>query len=416
MSTQGVRVINYTILGRVTACQGSWTADLSPQQQLLLAILVMERGAPVSRAGLARALWDEEDPPEGGLKRVVSELRTQLRVALPDSDPLPARGNTYCLPLSEQQADVLRFRSKIDQAVRATGQNATQLMREALREWGGNTTGLFGGQPLTGLRGRWADSTREKLRAEYRDARLRCVRQDFDSHQYDRVAAECRQLANEPDALHDELFLMLWMIATYRAGHRTEAEQIYQRAVESAKAHLGSELSGQTRKLAEIIRDEDHSKLDGPADLLDLASGTLSRGSTDRQGSMSDAAVTFSSPDNAGAGVQAEEAAGPSAIDMGPCSLEPCPRAAQDSQEEGPDGAGEGPHDNTHADEVGKPEAARGPGDPQPAVRTGGGHPESHTTINASGNSTVFNGQVMSFGAFHFHGRPSTPGEENEAS
>ena len=90
----------------------------------------------MSRAGLARALWDEEDSPEGGLKRVVSELRTQLRAALPDGDPLPARGDTYCLPLSEQQADVLRFRSKIDQAVRVTGREATLLMQEALREWG----------------------------------------------------------------------------------------------------------------------------------------------------------------------------------------------------------------------------------------------------------------------------------------
>ena len=358
-------MINYTILGQVTARRGSWTADLSPQQQLLLAVLIMERGAPVSRAGLARALWDEEYSPEGALKRVVSELRTQLRGALPDGDPLPTRGDTYCLPLSEQQADVLRFRSKISRAERATGRDATLLMQEALREWEGNAIGLFGGQPLTGLRGRWADSTREKLRAEYRDARLFCLRQDFDDHQYDRVAAECRQLANEPDALHDELFLMLWMIATYRAGHRTEVQQIYQRAAESAKAHLGLELSGQTRKLAEIIRDEDHSKLDGPADLLDLASSTLSRTSTD-----------------------------------------------QDSQEEEPDGAGQGPHDNTHADEVGKPQAAQGPGKHH---ATGAG-PASHTTINASGNSTVFNSRVMNFGAFRFYGRPSASGEENEVS
>jgi DNA-binding SARP family transcriptional activator len=374
MGTQGVRVINYTILGQVTARRGSWIADLSPQQQLLLAVLVMERGAPVSRAGLARALWDEECSPEGGLKRVVSELRTQLRAALPDGDPLPAWGDTYCLPLSEQQADVLRFRSKISRAERATGRDATLLMQEALREWGGNAIGLFGGQPLTGLRGRWADSIREKLRAEYRDARLCCLRQDFDDHQYDRVAAECRQLANEPDALHDELFLMLWMIATYRAGHRTEVQQIYQRAAESAKTHLGLELSGQTRKLAEIIRDEDHSKLDGPADLLDLASSTLSRTSTD-----------------------------------------------QDSQEEGPDGAGEGLHYNMHADEGGKPEAAQGPGKhhatgAQPAAETEGGRPAPHTTINASGNSTVFNSRVMNFGAFHFHGGPSGSGEENEES
>jgi hypothetical protein len=50
-----------------------------------------------------------------------------------------------------------------------------------------------------------------------------------------------------------------------------------------------------------------------------------------------------------------------------------------------------------------------------PAARTGIKRPASHTTINASGNSTVFNGHVMNFGAFHFHGRPSAPGKESGA-
>ncbi len=335
-------MINYTILGPVTAWWDSWTASLSPQQQLLLAIMVMERGAPISRAGLARVLWDEEDPPEGALKRVVSELRKQLRKALPDGDPLPRLGDTYCLPLSEQQADVLRFRSKIDQAGRASGRDVTRLMREALREWGENATGLFGGQPLTGLQGHWADSSREKLRAEYRDARLHCLRQDFDDHKYDLVAAECRQLANEPDALHVEQFVALWMIATYRVGGRTEALQIYQRARESAGTHLGLAPSGFLRQLAGIIRDEDHSKLDGPADLLDLASTTLSQ--ANREGSVSDAEITSSKPDL---------------------------RIVQDSREGGPDEAGEGSHDNADAAGDDEPEVAQGPvdrhgTDPQP--------------------------------------------------
>ena len=47
-----------------------------------------------------------------------------------------------------------------------------------------------------------------------------------------------------------------------------------------------------------------------------------------------------------------------------------------------------------------------------PAAMIGARRPTSHTTINASGNSTVFNGQVMNFGAFHFHGGRSAPGEE----
>lgn len=414
-------MINYTVLGQVTAYRGSSIAALSPQQQLLLAVLVMARGAPVPRAGLASALWDKEDPPEGGLKRVVSELRNQLRASQSAADPLPAHGDTYCLPLTEQQADVLRFRSKIDHARHASGREAARLRLEALREWGDNAVGLFGGQPLTGLRGRWADSTREELRREYRDARLHCLKQDFDDHQYDRVVGECRQLSNEPDALHVDKFVAIWMIATYRVGGRAEALKIYKRATESARTHLGLEPSGFLRNLAETIRVEDHSRLDGPVDLLDLASGTPNRASTDRQGSMSDVAVTFSDPDNARAGVQAEAAADPSAINMRPCSPEPCPHAAQDSQEVGPDGAGEGPHDITHADEVGKPEAARGSGNhhatgTRPAARTAGGRPASHTTINASGNSTVISGHVQHFGTININSGPSVSAEESEAS
>jgi hypothetical protein len=51
-----------------------------------------------------------------------------------------------------------------------------------------------------------------------------------------------------------------------------------------------------------------------------------------------------------------------------------------------------------------------------PAAMTGVRRPASHTTINASGKSTVFNSQVMNFGAFHFHGRPTAPGEEKGTS
>jgi hypothetical protein len=51
-----------------------------------------------------------------------------------------------------------------------------------------------------------------------------------------------------------------------------------------------------------------------------------------------------------------------------------------------------------------------------PAAMTGVRRPASHTTINASGKSTIFNSQVMNFGALHFHGRPSAPGEENGTS
>lgn len=289
-------MINYTVLGHVMAWQDSWTASLLPQHQLVLAILVVGQGGPVSRETLAGALWeDAEDPPEHALTRVVSELRKELRKVQPTANPLPARGNTYSLPLARQQVDVLRFRSKITQADRSSGREADRLRREAMEEWGDNAIGLFGGQPLTGLRGRWADSKRADLRREYCDARLHCLKQEFDDHQYDRVVGECVQLANEPDALHEEKFVALWMIATYRLGGRSEALKIYQRARESAQTHLGLKPSAFLCEIAEIIRVEDKSRLNGPTDLLGLASATHSQPPVTQHESTDDMAADSSS-------------------------------------------------------------------------------------------------------------------------
>jgi DNA-binding SARP family transcriptional activator len=265
-------VINYSVLGEVTARDGSWEADLPPQQQRLLAVLVLEGGKPVPRASLARVLWDEaDDPPQspgGALKRVVSELRAGLRDGPAAADLVPAKGDTYRLRLEAHQADVLRFRAKISQARRSDGREASTLMNAALREWGPDAAGLFGGNPLSGLRGRWAEASRETLRTEYRDARFQCLWQDYQDHEFDQLAAECRKLASEPDALLDEKFLELWMFATYRAGQRTHVERIYQNAMESSKAHLGVPLSSRIRRLATLIRSED-ARLKGPGDLFE---------------------------------------------------------------------------------------------------------------------------------------------------
>jgi DNA-binding SARP family transcriptional activator len=301
-------VINFEVLGRVTAWQDDWVADLSPQQQLLLARLVIARGAPVTRAHLTVTLWDDEErSPDGALKRVVSELRAQLRSApsAQAGDPLPSSGDTYRLPLEDQQADVLRFHSKITEARRSTGQETTRLMREALREWGTNATGLYGGYPLSGLHGHWSDSTRAKLRTEHRNARFHCLQQDMYERQYHRLIWECDQLADDADALNDEAFIELWMLATYWAGDRPRAAQVFRTATDSAMRHLGSPLSGRLRRLAELIQNED-PQLGAQDDPLFLDTASPIRTNEDRK-SMNEHGIVFNNSDNAKVGVQAGE-------------------------------------------------------------------------------------------------------------
>ncbi|HUN32412.1 MAG TPA: bacterial transcriptional activator domain-containing protein [Trebonia sp.] len=285
-------MIGYTLLGPVSAHCDDWTADLKPQARLLLAALIMAEGNPVPRWRLAQVLWDDQDDPPGGLKRVAAELRGRLREVLPETDPVPGSAEAYRLDLRPDQADVLRFRAQVKAAWGAgPGPGPAALLRSALREWGDQADSLFGGEPLAGLYGGWAESIRAGLRAEYRDARLACLRQDLLDHHDERVAGECRRLAAEPASRREELLIEYWMIATYRAGRRVEAEGIYQSALVSLR-DVGLEPSSRLSRLAEVIRTED-PVLDGPGNVGQWTGTTASPASTGRPMNGKNVTVNF---------------------------------------------------------------------------------------------------------------------------
>ena len=263
-------VINFGVLGRVTARQDDREAQLQPQQQLMLAALVDANGALVSSSELQYALgWDEMDqPPSRGIKQVASELR--IKLALPNRAPLPGGDGAYRLPLESRQADVLRFRTAVTAAQNMSGPDRVGLMRKALSEWGPGAVGLYGGQPLSGLPGAWAESTRSRLRAEHRDAVLECIEQDMSGGRYEMVMRECLDLATDSAALGEDKFVELWMLATYWSGHRTRAAQIFRQAADFVSRSLSLEPSGRLRRLADLVRDED-PRLGGPDSLPDLA-------------------------------------------------------------------------------------------------------------------------------------------------
>jgi DNA-binding SARP family transcriptional activator len=228
-------VTHFEILGRVTARQSDWAADLTPQQQRLLAVLVMAGGAAVGRRRLEGVLWDFKEPyPAHGLKGVASELRHRLRRAPSDDDPVPADGGGYRLLVTQEEADVLRFRAKMAAAEDASGSERLERMLGAVREWGPGA-GLHGGEPLLGLDGQWADSTRHKLKTDYRKAVFYCLTQGISLHRYEFVLRQCEQIdSDDIMALLDEQFVTLWMSAAGHAGDQAKAREVYQRAVEAA--------------------------------------------------------------------------------------------------------------------------------------------------------------------------------------
>lgn len=251
-------MISFEILGEVTARQGAWTARLTPRQQRLLAALVLGNGAPVSRERLEGILWDSRAPydPEKAINQVACEVRSQLRLASPDGGDLVLSSHGgYRLALAPEQADVLRFRDKADRARHSDGPDGAKLMRQALREWGPDVSRLYGGDPLHGLRGQWADSTRYMLRAQYRDAVIYCLSHDMSCCRYKSVLMECEQraAADDPQALLDEQFTGIWMRAAACAGDPARAHTIFTRATDAA-TRAGQQPGDSLRRLNADLR------------------------------------------------------------------------------------------------------------------------------------------------------------------
>lgn len=276
-------MINYEILGKVTAREGTREAKLTPKSQLMLARLVVERGGPVSRSELKRALeLKEKSDPGARIKGIAGELRGQLRSALSIDDPQACGDGdgSYQMTLVPKQAeaDVLRFRAGLTRARGGSGPEHARLLRQALAEWPG-AAGLHGGYPLSGLSGEWADNTRRTLRMEYRRAVLECIKHDMSEDRYEKVMRECDQIVADSiatdsgAALGDDEFVGKWMHATYLSGDQAQAMQNFRQAIEYMKS-LKRKPTQELRDLEWRIRNK-HPRLGRPVSPPDRAVVTV---------------------------------------------------------------------------------------------------------------------------------------------
>jgi hypothetical protein len=257
-------VVNFTILGPVTASWEGEGAQLPPQQQLLLARLVYAGGKRVDQHDLMAVL----SLRDAGLRRVVTELRSHLRGVMPVADPIPNEDHGYRLVLDEQQVDVFRFRAKRDAALRVPGAEGVRLMREALGEWGPDSAGLYGDCALTGLSGSWADETRFLLGGEHGRAVVWCLQQELKDDGHYPVLAECEQRGVNRErptpgghrpraALLDGGFVELWMRAAFRCDQPARADDIGQLSLDAA-GRLDKEAASKLRRLVDRIRAEEN--------------------------------------------------------------------------------------------------------------------------------------------------------------
>ncbi|MCK2212292.1 tetratricopeptide repeat protein [Actinomadura sp. ATCC 31491] len=195
--------LRFSVLGPVRAWRGATELDVgSPQQRLVLAVLLLARGRAVSHDQLLDALWGERPPRSamGTLRTYVSRLRAAL-----GADTVTSVGNGYAMPAATCDA------TASEELARA-GRPA-----EALALWQG--------EPLAGLDGGYALAQRAHL-AERRLVLLeRRLAEDVEAGRPAEVVAELTALC----AAHPtrERLAGLLMLALYRSGRQAEAIGVF---------------------------------------------------------------------------------------------------------------------------------------------------------------------------------------------
>jgi predicted ATPase/DNA-binding SARP family transcriptional activator len=216
------------------------------KQRMLLALLVLEAGAPVPADRLIEALWQDYDPAAPGRLQVMVSL---LRKALGDRDAITMRDGGYVVGGS---VDATRFealaRSGGDALAAGDAEQAAATLRDALALWRGPALGDLADEPSV----RGAAGRLEALRLVALEGRLEA----------DLALGRHRELVPELEALVAEHPLRerlrgALMLALYRAGRQADALDAYLAARRTLVDELGVEPGPALRDLhAAILRQD----------------------------------------------------------------------------------------------------------------------------------------------------------------
>ena len=243
------RGLYFGLLGPLAVWLDGQTVDAgSPQQQELLALLVLQPNQHISTDAIVDQMWREDVPPNAvqTIRTYVSRLR---RILSGDSDvALVSEPGGYRLSLATDRIDrdqfVILAAAGRTALLAGDARGAERQLRDALA--------LFRGLPMAGLE--HTEFAHEEAR---RLAELRLLAEE------DRVEAMLAQGAHR-DALprlrelverepYRERFAAQLMLALYRSGQQVEALAVYRRARERLRDELGIEPGWELQDLERMI-------------------------------------------------------------------------------------------------------------------------------------------------------------------
>lgn len=233
----------------------------SSTQRILLALLSLSAGTPVSRDALVDAAWGGQPASNASdlLQTHISRLRRRLRPRHGGevADPLlVATGGGYRLTLSGDQLDLLTFRRLVDEARRAHREsdhiNARDLFQRAANLWRGD--------PLGDLPALHAHPAVVSLTREWQTAILEFASVAGELGSYEDILPHLERLA-EMEPMHEAAHAQL-MIALAGTGQQAAAldtyEQLRRRLADELGADPGPELGSAHQQVLrqEITRSE----------------------------------------------------------------------------------------------------------------------------------------------------------------
>ncbi|MFI0242329.1 BTAD domain-containing putative transcriptional regulator [Streptomyces sp. NPDC016845] len=212
--------LRFSVLGPVRAWRGGEPlATGSPQQQALLATLLLRQGRTVTAGELIDAVWGEEPPQQAlaAIRTYASRLRKVL-----GPDVLASESGGYAIRFFAQGAlDVAAAEELCADAEKARHNGDLRQARTLLNK----ALGLWDGEPLANVPGPYAETQRTRLeewRLQLLESRL-----DMDLEQGCHADAVSELTALTAAYPLRERLRELLMLALYRSGRQAEALAVY---------------------------------------------------------------------------------------------------------------------------------------------------------------------------------------------